>query len=584
MLKEISIENFKAFGKKQIISLKPITLLYGPNSSGKSSLIQALLLFKQTLESMNKNIVLQPRGNYVDLGGYAEFINDHDTKKNFSFGVGFSEYSSYFYVYDTTVVCAKRSLEYTFCNREEKEIAIESLSISDSLLSAPVTIYKQMMNFSDLRNTSKQEGKSRSVLVRESMDLQSESYRNATYYPSFQCAIDTEYESNVQYLKKEIQQVKKTIHDLKRTIREADPLNPGPREEENRLVWCANFEPPESKEEWYQRKKAEGQSELLKQERALAVLQKIYKALTNKSFDQFSKISGVAFDSLVSLTNCFPEALMTGREGLFKNVEDPLLLGSLHDSDSSDYHMLPTTWILAASELFRLHLNDLWYIGPLRAMPERLYPFSGNLPSDVGIDGRYAPDILIARPDIVAMINQWFTRFDLNYSLKIDHITRDYYEISLIDKMTGSKASVKDVGFGISQIVPIIVQGLMAENKILCIEQPEIHLHPRLQAELADFFIPITKERDDCNGSLNQVIIETHSEHLILRLLRRIRETTNGELEDEALALRPDQVAVIYAKPTENGTELTELRMSEDGDFIDKWPDGFFTEREKELF
>lgn len=82
----------------------------------------------------------------------------------------------------------------------------------------------------------------------------------------------------------------------------------------------------------------------------------------------------------------------------------------------------------------------------------------------------------------------------------------------------------------------------------------------------------------------NQFIIETHSEHLILRLLKLIRDTTNGELKKGEKPLRPEDVAVIYAKPTEHGTELMELRISEDGDFIDKWPDGFFTEREKELF
>jgi len=580
MLTEISIENFKAFGKKQIISLKPITLLYGPNSSGKSSLIQALLLFKQTLESMNKDIVLQPRGNYVDLGGYADFIHGHDTKQAFSFGVGFGNYSVY--IEDgATEVCSKRSLEYSFTKGEKRKIAIKSLNISDSLFSTPVASYKEISGLPDMRKQNSPKGKSRTALVRESMNLQSESYRSFNDYPSFQCALDDE--ESVQRLKEAVQRVKKTIRDLKRVIREFESFHPMPKKEQG-----LNLSPEMQfralnflKGGGYGLNQAERQSELHQQETALVVLQKVYKAMKNKSFDQFSRINNVAFDSLVSLTNCFPDSLMTGREDLFTNVKDSVLLGSL---DHGNSHMLPTTWILDASELFRLHLNDLLYIGPLRAMPERLYPFSGNLPSDVGIDGRYAPDILIARPDIVAMINQWFKKFDLNYTFDVRHVIRDYHEIVLIDGRSGSKASIKDVGFGISQIIPIIVQGLMSEDRILCIEQPEIHLHPRLQAELGDFFIPITEETGSYANTLNQVIVETHSEHLILRLLRRIRETTNGELEDEALALRPEHVAVIYAKPTEHGTELMELRISEDGDFIDKWPDGFFTERERELF
>jgi predicted ATPase len=120
---------------------------------------------------------------------------------------------------------------------------------------------------------------------------------------------------------------------------------------------------------------------------------------------------------------------------------------------------------------------------------------------------------------------------------------------------------------------------MLSKEKTLLIEQPELHLHPALQAELGDVFIESALGKNK-----NTFLIETHSEHLILRLLRRIRETTESELEEGDNPLRPEDVAVIYAKPTEKGTELIELRITEDGDFADKWPDGFFAERAKELF
>ena len=94
MFTEIGIENFKAFGKMQRIPLKPITLLYGPNSSGKSSLMQSLLLLKQTLEeSGDDKIVLLPKGNLVDLGGYQEFVNGHDNEKVFRLAVCFNYFN-----------------------------------------------------------------------------------------------------------------------------------------------------------------------------------------------------------------------------------------------------------------------------------------------------------------------------------------------------------------------------------------------------------------------------------------------------------------------------------------------------------
>lgn len=111
------------------------------------------------------------------------------------------------------------------------------------------------------------------------------------------------------------------------------------------------------------------------------------------------------------------------------------------------------------------------------------------------------------------------------------------------------------------------------------IEQPEIHVHPALQAELGDMFIASALGESRC-----RYLIETHSEHLILRLLRRIRQTSANELPKGMIPVRPEDVSVIYAEPTKEGTKLRHLRITPDGDFADRWPNGFFTERGKELF
>lgn len=124
-----------------------------------------------------------------------------------------------------------------------------------------------------------------------------------------------------------------------------------------------------------------------------------------------------------------------------------------------------------------------------------------------------------------------------------------------------------DVGTGVSQLLPVVVLALDAQRSLVAIEQPELHLHPALQTELGDLFVESALRRS------NTLLIETHSEHLILRLLRRIRETT----------LRPDQVSVIYVENGEQGMKLSQLRIDESGEFIDRWPKGFFAERRREL-
>jgi len=152
-------------------------------------------------------------------------------------------------------------------------------------------------------------------------------------------------------------------------------------------------------------------------------------------------------------------------------------------------------------------------------------------------------------------------------------------DLVLIDKRTNTPVSHRDIGTGISQVLPVLVAAYASAEKILAIEQPEIHLHPALQAELGDMFI-----ESALGGRGNTFILETHSEHLILRILRRIRETTDGELPPGITPIRPEDVAVLYVLPDKDGAKVVEIPIRPDGEFAERWPQGFFVERAKELF
>jgi hypothetical protein len=152
-------------------------------------------------------------------------------------------------------------------------------------------------------------------------------------------------------------------------------------------------------------------------------------------------------------------------------------------------------------------------------------------------------------------------------------------DLVLIDKRTNTPVSHRDIGIGISQVLPVLVSAYASAEKILAIEQPEIHLHPALQAELGDVFI-----ESALGGRRNTFILETHSEHLILRILRRIRETTDGELPPGITPIRPEDVAVLYVLPDKDSAKVVEIPIRPDGEFAERWPQGFFAERAKELF
>jgi len=146
----------------------------------------------------------------------------------------------------------------------------------------------------------------------------------------------------------------------------------------------------------------------------------------------------------------------------------------------------------------------------------------------------------------------------------------------------GRRFHFTEVGSGLGYVLPVLL-AVNASSGVACIQQPELHLHPALQSSLGDVFIEASAQSDD--DSTAQLIIETHSEHIILRMLRRIRQTTNGTLPSPDLALTPDELAVVYFNPKPDGsTEVKTLAVTAEGDFADRWPRGFFNERDADLF
>jgi predicted ATPase len=124
-----------------------------------------------------------------------------------------------------------------------------------------------------------------------------------------------------------------------------------------------------------------------------------------------------------------------------------------------------------------------------------------------------------------------------------------------------------------------LVAAFGSSGKILAMEQPEIHLHPALQAELGDVFIT-----SGLGPKQNTLILETHSEHLILRIMRRMRETANGELPKEFPSVRPEDVSILYVEPRGSTSIVRVLELDAQGDLLDPWPGGFFEEGFRERF
>ena len=143
---------------------------------------------------------------------------------------------------------------------------------------------------------------------------------------------------------------------------------------------------------------------------------------------------------------------------------------------------------------------------------------------------------------------------------------RQEYEVKIRTRGAKDFVDLPDVGFGVSQVLPVLVQCFYAPpGSIIIMEQPEIHLHPSAQSALADIMIDVINSRENGREREIQLIIETHSEHFLRRLQRRIAEEKISE----------DKVSTYFADITRNPATLKQLDIDMFGN-IRNWPENFF--------
>ncbi|WP_200957531.1 DUF3696 domain-containing protein [Methylobacterium sp. Leaf94] len=499
----MKLENFKAFGSVDTIKLAPITLIYGPNSGGKSSIIQSLILLKQSFSDKTlQTTKLIPRGDFVDLGTFKSIIHGHNTKAKLRIGVKYSrdlpnpERMNAILPND-----ADRSVEMIFQSARERGSGRQTSSQLDTI----------------------------------TYGLQSS-------------------ESTIGF-------------DIKlgRALKPPRSVKSGQTNgsEADIFSW-SSVQSAENFLKFAIERRRLNASKFLQTRLGLGNIENapLYSRALEKVSSSFIVGDGQLPRTIVSEDG----------EGIRYSTAGGLIGPS---SGTLDY----------LSREFVGILTSISYLGPLRSHPARHYVRQGGTIQTVGTQGENTPQVIASQEkQIKSRINNWFERFGIPYKLTPRHFgnetSGEIVSINLTDVRTKLEFSPSDVGFGIGQLLPIIVEGLVSQQRTICVEQPEIHLHPRLQGHLADYFVDTTigegAEKISKKGYGNQWIVETHSEALMLRLQRRIRE---GKLS-------PDAVSVIYVNPVQKsmGSEILHLRLDNDGEFIDEWPDGFFEETYREIF
>ena len=310
----------------------------------------------------------------------------------------------------------------------------------------------------------------------------------------------------------------------------------------------------------------------------------------------------------------------------------------------------------------REDLEKFRYIGPIRRIPARTFLSHLSNEKNRWADGMAAWDAIYNRHILPQTMNKWMTHLKLDYQIEVEDVkelshknsmqilnligrhedtlelqAKEFYElisdspemaqkaffdffkkissselkgevngifellpnelkVFLVDQNTNVHLQPFDVGVGLSQVIPVLVGVLERSYSIFSVEQPELHIHPSVQVELADLFI------DQVNKSADSIfLIETHSEHIILRMLRRIESSTKKILtlsevdkknirklyksnDDTFLYLNPEMINVFWCEQSALGQKMELMPIDETGEFTRQWPKGFFEERSKELF
>lgn len=511
-LSAISIGNFKAFSKTQRIPIKPITLVFGPNSSGKSSIIHSLAFAHEVITGEKKLGFSRFEiyrtgvgGDSIDLGGFRQYVYQHQFSKKVEWGVDLStskmegSSSKLFSSVKTVSISVLMGIGLDSFGSPIGEVGVESIDIYG-----------------------------------DGIELLHLSQRGS------------------------IKQVK--------TFR-IDRLN---------------VEHPVFRHAFMSRFKFTTQ---LDEEEFAKEMDVIYRVIGNLLPQLQVKVDGL-FPTKVSAIN-FKKTMGSFKENLdgslVRKIKLPSMLNFL---------------IKEISALLSNELSNLEYLGPLRSFPPRHLANSGYEDRNWKSGGGFAWNVLFHDDKVRNVVNVWLGADKLKTPYKLVKKTyisledvrksdkskilkyRDSMEeLVLMDQRTKTEVTHRDVGIGLSQVLPVLVLSYASRGKLIAMEQPEIHLHPALQAELGDLFI-----ESALGNQKNTFILETHSEHLILRLLRRIRETSEGELPEGSTPVRTEDVCVIYVQPEKEGSKAIEVKITPDGDFATPWPDGFFPERGRELF
>lgn len=275
--------------------------------------------------------------------------------------------------------------------------------------------------------------------------------------------------------------------------------------------------------------------------------------------------------------NLWPISVMSLAD--IRRIDEEIEASPSRNRDLRDRYFRLNRMLTFIGREFESQFENFESLSAFRDRPQRTYLYSGETAQRVGVTGSNAALMLAAdearrgseKNNLAESLSRWFRATNIAEGVFVKPLTSRHFEIC-VRSNDGSEHNICDVGFGCSQVLPVLIGGLNLRtqessrraSKIFVVQEPEIHLHPNAQAALGSFFVEMARFG-------GQTFIETHSDNLILRVARHIAE---GDLA-------PEDVAIFWVDDT-GDNRVRSIRIDENGSFDPEWPGGFFPQRHEE--
>lgn len=585
---KLSLTNFKSFKTTQTVKFAPVTLLFGPNSVGKSTVLMALAYLQQILQKGQCNPQRLDVLGGKFIGGFKNLVHGRDLSESIKIAVEFDKQKYIGQTYFEVIDLLGHELNFNHNSPSDfKKAKLElEISWSKALNTAYVSAYKIWLDDVFTASLSSDSGLKQPII------------ENLNYLHPLLLS-----EGHDEWLIEQFENSGEVHSALQNDILTLKGYSvPSDRDIRQGADW-----PPKDSEEWPSLSDDCFVSEFHEQinyDRLTA------SHMETKNFVESDNVLymhvPISIKGNIGAVPTLNRILETTLE-----LEDASMTAMVHE-------VLSDAIVAPLDDLLVL-LESSLSIGPLRNIPDATFQPNPYPQQSDWHNGIAAWDVLAqADVELLRRVDSWISskeHLDLGYgiALKVEKQFAEFKKVSSIDshekvekqlesmivedsfqketKFTFDEKNThyeyalwdadnhidvrpSDVGVGVSQLMPLVVAALSRDKGLVAVEQPELHVHPRIQVAIGDLLTQL-----DSSASF---LIETHSEHLILRLLKRIRQTTDSELPQGFKNVLTKDISIVYIEPSDSGAITKSIEIDEDGEFKGKWPSGFFSERREE--